>query len=776
MLKTKFLLLYLFFLFNGYQVIGQALVFITTSGGQVYQVNLGSCTTTLISNGNGSNLTDIAYSSLTGSLFVVDDGANIYEINISTGAISFYASINTVGTFQFSNSLTCDDNGILYIAATDIFGGSGYMYSFNVSTNTSTALGPLPPAADPAGDLTFLNGQLVLTTTTNQLFAINLSNPSLSTPLGTYQGVTDVYGIISVGCGQEPLVTSQNQFYSLDTISFQTTLVCTLPFSVGNIFGAATTYETTLNLNLGPDTTLCAPISMQLNALNAGATYLWNNGSTGQTLTITGPGTYWVEVTNANCVSSDTITIGLSAPVLVSLGNDTTLCLGASLVLNAQNAGATYVWQDNSSNQTFTVTQPGWYYVTVNASNCSGSDSIFVNYDNTQLNLGPDLAICEPVTISGGNSNGSYLWSDNSTASSLYVDLFGTYWVELTSGNCVYSDTIEITQGSISTGLPITSILCSGSNLVLNANNPGASYLWNDGSTNQLLTTNTEGVFWVTVTLGFCETTDTTNVVISNPLAAFQVLDTIGCSPLTTSFFDLSTSSIDAIDGWSWDFGDGTTSFQQNPQHNYLSSGSYTVTLTVTTMNGCQTTYARTVQVIIYPSPIASFSFTPLDAQFGEQIYFTDESTQATSWIWNFGNGDTSILQNPIYSYAVPGYYQISLTVMTADGCSDVHVIPLVMETDVIFYVPNTFSPDGDEFNNTFQPIFGFGLNNYNFQMRIHNRWGELIFESFNHEEGWDGTFKGNKVQNGTYIWTITFGNLFDAEMKVVQGHVNVLR
>lgn len=776
MFKFKFLLFLSFFLFNVNQGISQAVVYICTSNGQVHQVDMANCSTTLVSSGNGTNLTDIAYSSLTGSLFAVDDFANIYEINISTGAISFFGAINVFGTYDVTNSLTCDDNGILYIAAYNGVGLGGYMYTYDITTNTTVALGTLPPTVEPAGDLTFLNGQLVLTTYSNELYAINLANPSLSTPLGAYQGIANVYGIISLDCGEEAIVTSGSQMYSLDTVTFQTTLLCSLPLSIGDIYGAATTGETPLDVFLGQDTTICGSISIQLDALNPGSTYLWNDGSANQTLDITGPGSYWVEVTNNNCVSSDTIDIGLSPGAQVSLGNDTTLCVGTSLLLNAQNAGATFVWQDNSTNQTYTVTQAGLYSVTVNSNNCINSDSILISFDNAQLNLGPDLSICEPTTLNAGTSSGSYLWSDNSTASTLYIDVIGTYWVELTSGSCVYTDTIEVSEGSITTGLPSTSYVCAGTNAVLNANNPGASYLWNDGSTNQQLSVNNAGTYWVTVTLGFCETTDSTDLVVSDPIAFFFVIDTIGCSPLTTSFFDESTSPADAITTWLWDFGDGATSTQQNPQHSYSSSGNYTVTLTVSTANGCQSSYSQPVQIVIFPSPIAAFSFTPIDPVFGEEVFFTDESLLASSWLWSFGNGDSSAVQNPIHIYPIPGSYLISLTVSNADGCQDEHHVLLEMETAVIFYVPNAFSPDGDEFNNTFQPVFGVGLDTYNYQFSIYDRWGELIFESFDHERGWDGTFKGNMVQDGTYIWTIKFGNFFDSEVKTANGHVTILR
>ena len=99
-------------------------------------------------------------------------------------------------------------------------------------------------------------------------------------------------------------------------------------------------------------------------------------------------------------------------------------------------------------------------------------------------------------------------------------------------------------------------------------------------------------------------------------------------------------------------------------------------------------------------------------------------------------------------------------------------------EAGEIFYVPNGFTPDGDEYNNVFFPIFYSGYDPYNFELLIFDRWGELIFESHNVLEGWDGSYgmKGRKAQDGTYIWKITFKNALNDKRRKVVGHVNLIR
>ena len=98
------------------------------------------------------------------------------------------------------------------------------------------------------------------------------------------------------------------------------------------------------------------------------------------------------------------------------------------------------------------------------------------------------------------------------------------------------------------------------------------------------------------------------------------------------------------------------------------------------------------------------------------------------------------------------------------------------MDDVLIYYVPNTFTPDNDEFNQTFQPVFTAGFDPYDFQIIIFDRWGELIFESFNADEGWDGTYNGKLVPDGTYTWKIEFKTSSSDERVAVIGHLNLIR
>jgi gliding motility-associated-like protein len=109
-------------------------------------------------------------------------------------------------------------------------------------------------------------------------------------------------------------------------------------------------------------------------------------------------------------------------------------------------------------------------------------------------------------------------------------------------------------------------------------------------------------------------------------------------------------------------------------------------------------------------------------------------------------------------------------------GCIDSITKLVVVENEVIYYVPNTFTPDPDQFNPVFKPIFTTGFDIYNYKLLIFNRWGEVIFESNNAAYGWDGTYGGKICQDGIYTWNIIFKELKKDKRYNITGHVNLLR
>ncbi len=204
-----------------------------------------------------------------------------------------------------------------------------------------------------------------------------------------------------------------------------------------------------IQVNLGNDTTLCYGNSLLLDATSPGATYLWHDNSTNPTFQVTLPGTYWVVVDDVGCVGVDTIHIDFHPQDLVNLGNDTILCQGNNLSLDASYPGATYLWSDMSTNSNLTVTSSGTYWVEITVDGCYDTDTIQVSIvPNPVVDLGSDINMCdgEVAILDAGTGFSHYQWNPSGNTQTIDVTTGGTYSVTVTDNyGCQGSDSILVT-------------------------------------------------------------------------------------------------------------------------------------------------------------------------------------------------------------------------------------------------------------------------------------------------------------------------------------------
>lgn len=289
---------------------------------------------------------------------------------------------------------------------------------------------------------------------------------------------------------------------------------------------------TSIPVNLGNDTVLCPG---QTFVLSAGiySSYSWQDFSTNSTYVVTSPGTYSVTVTDGSgCTSSDIIIVNGNSNV-VNLGNDTLLCSGQTLVLNA-GIFSSYIWQDLSTNATYLVSSAGTYSVNVTDSwGCTSSDVIQVFGGNNPVNLGNDTLLCpgQNFVLNAGLYT-SYSWQDLSTNASFLVMSPGTYSVTVTDNfGCTSSDIIQVNGINNAVNLGNDTTLCEGDIISLNA--PilsGASYLWQDNSINNSFTVSNAGIYWVEISISNCKASDTIQINY-NPLPTINLgNDTLICS------------------------------------------------------------------------------------------------------------------------------------------------------------------------------------------------------------------------------------------------------
>ena len=540
-----------------------------------------------------------------------------------------------------------------------------------------------------------------------------------------------------------------------------------------------------------PDDTICVGECVDLVAATIGSftapvTYAWNNGiiATDSVVNVCPTATTTYEVIGTDSTGlADTaiVTITVVAPPVINLGNDTTIC-AVPFTLDAGNIGASFSWQDGSNTQFFSVDSSGLFSVIVDNGVCINTDSIVINYDPAIVNLGPDIITCQPDTVvfDAGVLFVSYLWGDNSTDQTLNALNTGMYSVEVTnSSGCTALDTTEIIAGSLALNLGSDTVICQGQSLLVNAQTQasGVDYLWSTGSTNPTLTLTDAGVYWVEASSGICLQRDSIEVQEQIVTAAFEGLNESGCSPVTIDFNSTSVVSIGSITSWDWNFGNGMNSNVENPNQTYLNEEgiTYPIQLIVTSDLGCTDDTTVFMQINAYPQVVAEFSYFPNTVLFGEDIYFENLSTNATSWQWDFGDGVNSIEESPAHSYLTIGTYSITLIASNEFGCNDTISYQLEVSSETLLFVPNTFTPDGDEFNQNWVVQIS-EIDIYDFRITLFNRWGELIWESFDPEVGWDGTMNGAAVQDGVYTWKIEVGTKFTGKREIFTGHVNVIR
>jgi gliding motility-associated-like protein len=184
--------------------------------------------------------------------------------------------------------------------------------------------------------------------------------------------------------------------------------------------------------------------------------------------------------------------------------------------------------------------------------------------------------------------------------------------------------------------------------------------------------------------------------------------------------------------------------------------------------------------VEVVSNPDAFFTFGPSTIFSSEpEVTFTNGSSFADSYNWSFGDGSaTSTDEHPIHSYPdlVAGIYSVELEAQKSLGCSDTYTLDVVVVDEIIFYIPNAFTPDDDNYNPVFKPVMTSGLEINSYQMEVFNRWGELIFKSNEVDTGWDGTYKGKLAQDGTYVWKVYFKEQFNDKKHEHIGHVTLIR
>jgi gliding motility-associated-like protein len=267
-------------------------------------------------------------------------------------------------------------------------------------------------------------------------------------------------------------------------------------------------------VSLGPDARICEGSSIVLKALNSDIqTYIWSTGSGQDQIAVANAGTYWVKVQGVNgCVNSDTVNVAVTPLPVFSLGRDTVLCEGSSLKLQYSLPGANYRWNDGNSAGSFSIQQPGLYWLDVTQNGCTKRDSLQVAYKPLpQVALGRDTTLCEgsQELLDATNPNASYSWQDGSSSPKFQVTKPGVYSVVVDMNGCRANGRITVSyQYKPRFSLGRDTSICEGMELVLDPHVSNASLLWQDGSTGAVFVVKNPGVYSLVASNGCGSTSD----------------------------------------------------------------------------------------------------------------------------------------------------------------------------------------------------------------------------------------------------------------------------
>lgn len=393
--------------------------------------------------------------------------------------------------------------------------------------------------------------------------------------------------------------------------------------------------------------------SYQLDAENPGATYSWSNGANSQTITVTESGNYSVTVTSeSGCSSTDDTHVNLNSPVDIDLGGEIINACD-SITLDAGYPGASYLWSNGATTRKILVSNTGNYSVTVTSQGCSGEASTLVNiHTSPVIDLGPDKTECEgsQVTLNVINPDMTYTWSTGETSQSIEATTSESYEITVTDSNgCSGSDQVHVQYNPLPQ-LPFSEDVTVCRSTVLDAQNPGSTFLWNDGSTGQTLLANQSGNYTVSITSGNdCSVTGNINVTV-NPKPEIDLgIDSSICNG-DKIILDAQNSGSDYL----WNNGDKSGTME------IVSSGEYWVQ--VTNPYNCSATDSINIQVNPLP-----------DVNLGSDLYlcrnqqaFLDAGNSGASYSWKSSEGFFSDERNVMVRDS--GEYRVVVT--NGFGCS----------------------------------------------------------------------------------------------------------
>ncbi|MCO5260294.1 MAG: PKD domain-containing protein [Crocinitomicaceae bacterium] len=785
------------------------LVLTPSGGGAPYSYVVNGATYT---NGTISNLTDGTYNftitdnngcSVTGSETLMNssgDDPSFSLTNYCEGAANSASGIATPGgVFSFdpavSDGATIDpttgtiSNGV---------GGTTYTVKYSLS-------GACPTSSTQQ-----------VTVNPNPIYTTSLTNPSCGNPDGAIS-ITVTTGTAPYNYTVNGTTQSNGSFTNLTDGAY--TIV------IDDANGCSTSSSETLTNTTGvtPSFTLTDFCEGATNAATAisptGGVFSFNpmvsdgatiNASTGAISNGVGGTTYTVEYsTGGTCPGSSTqlITVNPNPIFTLSSNNPTCGTSDGSIILSGLTATSYTISYTDQNGALVGPTNTGLngagqielnnlgagsysnFTVSVASTGCSYTNPNVVQLvePNAPVVMAPnDISVCmgDSITLTASNPDNAIISWSGGVQDGVIFQPSGSaiFTVTATLNGCISTAQVQVTVNPLPIiDAGVNASICANASTTITASG-GVSYAWDNGlgagssKTVSPISTTTYTVVGTDIN-GCINSDDVTVTVTPVPGVNIEGINLTGCAPVVPT---LTNTLASGADNCQWILGDGRTYNGCSISPTFTKDGCYDVTLIVTSSFGCTSSQTINDYVCVTPSPVASFYATPyVISDYPWETQMHNNSSNATNYTWYFGDGSAPNNEfEPSHQYPedVSGGYPIMLIASNDIGCVDTAYYAVKVLEPLIFYVPNTFTPDGDQFNNTFFPIFTSGYDIYNYEMLIFDRWGEIVFETHNTEVGWDGTYNGKMVQDGTYTWKIVVKIKDYDEFKQFVGHVNIIR
>jgi hypothetical protein len=557
------------------------------------------------------------------------------------------------------------------VTALTLFTPFGNIPNGNIATALPSASGPgyfrfTPSAAD--GDSLFIGVTKYANMATGCEFTLTRYIRVVKKPVINLGADTTICVgtavILDAGAGFSSYSWSNGPATRINNVSTPGTYTAT----VTNASGCASSDAIVVSnkalplLNLGADTSICTGNSLVLNATTGMSSYQWSNGGSGSSISVSTAGSYWARVTAANgCSKYDTIVVGINSLPVISFNTVAPFCAGGFTVISMTGSFSSYLWSDNTSGSSLTVNTPGNYSVTVtDANGCSSKDSVDAIMNNLPVvTLGADTTVCDgsPVTFTANTTYPvvSYIWSNNTSGNAINVNAAGQYDVTVTdSNNCSANDVVNL----FTNPLPVVTIgndttICDGNIVTFDAGAGFASYLWSDNTSGQSINATASGNYSVTVTdINNCSNMASADLIVLALPQVFLGSDITVCPEVVVNL-----DAGPGFAGYVWSTSDTTRAV------NVKDEGVYSVT--VTGANGC--TNVDSVELFNHPLVSSAFTATPVA---GAKYDFTATGA-GDVYFWDFGDGNTSSLQNPTHQYNANGNFTVKLKVFSLFGCID---------------------------------------------------------------------------------------------------------